>query len=164
MFPLKPLSINAIPAALSKAERYRLINEPWQAESICRDILAVDPDNQAARRTLILALTDQFAEGIHAQDALDHIPALSAEYDRAYYSGIVHERHAIALFRHSDFRSGQLVYPLLEYAMEWYDKAEALRPSGNDDALLRWNTCARFLRRIPQLAPAQEREQPVLTE
>jgi hypothetical protein len=164
MFPLKPLSMEAIPAALAKAMRYRLINEPWQAESICRDIVAVDAANQEALVTLILALTDQFDQGIKAQEALDLIPKLEGEYDRLYYSGIVHERHAIALWRHSDFRSGHVVYPLLLHAMEWYEKAEALRPSGNDDSLLRWNTCARFLRRIPQLTPSHERDQPVLTE
>jgi hypothetical protein len=144
--------------------RYRLINEPWQAESICRDILAVDPANQEATVTLILALTDQFDQGINTQEALDLISNLAGEYDRFYYSGIVHERHAIALWRHSDFRSGHVVYPLLLHAMEWYEKAEALRPAGNDDTLLRWNTCARFLRRIPQLTPSPHRDQPVLTE
>jgi hypothetical protein len=164
MFPLKPLSLEAIPAALAKAMRYRLINEPWQAESICRDILAVDPVNQEATVTLILALTDQFDQGINTQETLDLISNLTAEYDRLYYSGIVHERHAIALWRHGDFRSGHVVYPLLVHAMEWYEKAEALRPSGNDDSLLRWNTCARFLRRIPQLTPSPDRDQPVLTE
>jgi hypothetical protein len=39
--------------------------------------------------------------------------------------------------------------------MEWYEKAMVLRPAANDDPLLRWNTCARFLRRIPQLVPAE---------
>jgi len=164
MFPLKPLSLEAVPSALAKAERYRLLNEPWQAESICRDICAVDSENQEARVMLILALTDQFDQGINAQDALDLIPFLRQEYDRAYYSGIIHERRAVALWRHSDFRSGHVVHPLLRHAMEWYEKAEHLRPPGNDDALLRWNTCARFLMRIPQLSPAPERDQPVLTE
>ena len=37
-----------MPAALEKALRYRLLNEPVEAESICRDVLEVDPDNQAA--------------------------------------------------------------------------------------------------------------------
>src|SRR6186997_1673006 len=38
VFELKPLSASAIPSALAKAERYRLINEPEQSESICEDI------------------------------------------------------------------------------------------------------------------------------
>jgi len=42
MFDLKPLSKNAIPAALAKAERYRLLNEPMQAASICEDVLRVE--------------------------------------------------------------------------------------------------------------------------
>ena len=164
MFPLKPLSANAIPAALAKAERYRLLNEPWQAESICRDIRAVDPESQEACVTLILALTDQFDQGIQVQEALELISCLNGDYERCYYSGIIYERRAIALWRHSDFRSGHVVYPLLQHAMEWYERAEALRPCGNDDPLLRWNTCSRFLRRIPQLTPSAEQDQPVLTE
>ena len=43
MFELKPLSQKPLPAALAKAERYRLLNEPSEAESICQDILAVEP-------------------------------------------------------------------------------------------------------------------------
>jgi hypothetical protein len=48
MYELKPLSREAIPAALEKAYRYRLLNEPLEAESICRDILEADPENQEA--------------------------------------------------------------------------------------------------------------------
>ncbi|HEV2445341.1 MAG TPA: hypothetical protein VGS58_05445 [Candidatus Sulfopaludibacter sp.] len=164
MFPLKPLSREAIPGALAKAERYRLLHEPWQAESICRDICAADPENQDARIMLILALTDQFDQGIRAQDVLDLVPTLKGEYERAYYTGIIHERRAISLWRHGDFRSSHVIHPLLAEAMEWYEKAELLRPRGNDDALLRWNACSRFLRRIPQLMPALDREQPALQE
>jgi hypothetical protein len=29
--------------------------------------------------------------------------------------------------------------------MTWYEKAEAARPAGNDDAILRWNACLRLL-------------------
>lgn len=156
MFPLKSLSREAIPAALAKADRYRLLHEPWLAESICRDICAIDPANQDAVVMLILALTDQFDQGINAQDALDLIPKLAGEYERTYYTGIIHERRAIALFRHNDFRSGTAVYHLLLHAMDWYERAMERRPAANDDSLLRWNTCARFLRRVPQLVPDDE--------
>ena len=56
MYELKPLSREAIPAALEKAHRYRLLNEALEAESICRDILAADPVNQEATVTLLLAI------------------------------------------------------------------------------------------------------------
>ena len=166
MFTLKPLSREAIPGALAKAERYRLLNEPWQAESICRDILAVEPGHREARVMLVLALTDQFQQGVGTQEALEAIAALVEEYDRRYYTGIVHERRALALFRQTDFRSGDTVYLLLVHAMEWYGKAEAMRPAGNDDALLRWNACARFLDRFRHLKPAEREQQlePVLSE
>jgi hypothetical protein len=164
MYELKLLSKDAIPGALSKAERYRLLNEPWQAESICRDILAVAPGDQAALVMLVLALTDQFDQGVNTQEVYQTAARLLDDYARAYYSGIVHERRAVALFRRSDFRSGSAVYALMETAMQCYEQAQALRPPGNDDSLLRWNTCARFLQRSPHLIPPAEVEQPVLSE
>ena len=158
MFTLKPLSKDAVPGAIGKAERYRLLSEPWQAGSICRDVLGVEPDHQTALVLLILALTDQFDRGISAKDAMDVVAGLKSEYDRAYYSGIVEERRAMALLRQGDYRSGHVVHSLFRHAMEWYEKAELLRPPGNDDSLLRWNTCVRMLRRNPHLGPLQETE------
>src|SRR5258708_18103449 len=62
-FKLKTISKAGIPEAISKAELYRSLNEPEEAESICRDILAVEPQHQLALRLLGLALTDQFTGG-----------------------------------------------------------------------------------------------------
>ena len=151
MFELRPISKSAIPGALAKAERYRLLHEPWQAESICRDVLAIDPNNEEAKVMLILALTEQFDQGISTEEALEGVNRLSDPYRQAYFTGIVHERRAFAIFRHSDFRSGQAVHTLLLHAMECYDRAQGLSLESNDDALLRWNTCARFLMAHPQL-------------
>jgi len=156
MFPLKPLSKDAIPAALAKADKYFLFGEPWQAESICRDVLAIDSGNQPALIALVLALAAQFDQGISARDAWDAVAQLSGEYERAYYSGFIEERRAIAVLRHGDLRSGSVVHTLFRQAMDWYEKAAALRPPGNDDSLLRWNACVRVLRRNPQIAPAHE--------
>jgi hypothetical protein len=163
LFNLKPLSREAIPGALGKAERYRLLGEPLQAESICRDILAVDSNNQEAIVTLLLALTEQFDQGIHMHEPIELLNRLSGEYQRAYYLGIIHERRALTLFRHTDFRSGQAVHSLLLQAMDCYEQAEALRPPGNDDPLLRWNACARFIRRTPHLTPEKPTRDSVLT-
>jgi len=144
---LKKIAADGIPHAIEKAERYRLLNDPVQAESICRDILAVDDDNQTALRILILALTDQF--GAHgaahaARDARDLVAKLDDEYDRAYYTGIVYERETRAyLERKNVVRSA--AYHGFRHAMEWYERAEALRPPGNVDAVLRWNSCVRAL-------------------
>ena len=59
-YQLKTISRQAIPEATAKADWYRLLNEPGEAESICRDVLAVDPGDQTALRLLGLAITDQF--------------------------------------------------------------------------------------------------------
>ena len=162
---LKSLHKDAIPSALAKAERYRLLHEPSQSESICQDVLRVDPDNEEALITLILALTDQFDHGVQVEEAKDLIPRLRDEYDRAYYSGIISERRARCLLQQARHGSGPIIYEWIQEAMMWYEKAEAIRPPHNDDALLRWNTCARLLMRNPQVQPApQERAEPIMSE
>jgi hypothetical protein len=155
MFDLKPLSPDAVPRALEKAERYRLLNEPGEAESICLDVLRVDPDNRDALIIQILALTDQFdGFGVEVSRALALLPRLRDAYERAYYTGIVHERRAKAQFRRGGPGSGFAAYEGLREAMRQFETAEAIRPPGNDDAILRWNTCARLLAEEPSLVPA----------
>lgn len=156
MFELKPISPDAIPEALAKVERYRLLNEPWQAESICLDILRIDPHHQQALAMLLLSLSDQFGKGVTAARAREVLPRLAGEYERAYYGGIVCERWADAVLRKGSPGAGFTAYQSLREAMQHYEHAEALRPSGNDDALLRWNTCARLLMRNPELRPRGE--------
>jgi hypothetical protein len=154
-FELKALAPEAIPRALAKAERYRLLKEPREAESICLDALEREPDNQEALRTLLLALTDQFRKedvrvsrgaepaGYDAVgEAWNIVARLHDDYDRAYYSGIIFERRANA-----NLDDGARAFDLLRKAMSWYEKAEAIRPPANDDAVVRWNTCARLIMR-----------------
>jgi hypothetical protein len=157
MFDLKPLDQDALPAALARAERYRLLNEPSEAESICLDVLAVDPANQAARIMLLLALTDQFDDAAGAHQSARHtLAGLTSDYDRAYYAGIIAERRAKAQFARAGAASGAGVYDWLIEAMQHFERAETLRQHGNDDARLRWNACVRFIQRHPQLRPAAE--------
>ncbi len=166
-FQLKTLSAEALPTVLEKAHLYRLLNEPGEAESICRDALEVEPENQDALITLLLALTDQFdTVGPSAvTDANAVIERLKDPYARAYFAGIVYERRAKAQLNHPVPGSGPRVYEWLREAMSWYEKAEAIRPAGNDDALLRWNACARLIMRDRHLVPAvEEREEPLLLE
>jgi hypothetical protein len=153
-FELKMLSTEAIPRAIEKAERYRLLNEPGEAESICLDVLQIDADHQAALITLLLARTDQFEHGGSVAEARDVLPKLRDEYDRAYYAGIICERRAKARWRQGGPGAAADTYEWLREAMSWFERAEALRPPGNDDATLRWNTCARVLMRNPRLQPA----------
>jgi hypothetical protein len=165
-FELKQIATAGIPHALEKAERYRLLNDPAQAESICRDVLAVDPGNQDALRALILSLTDQFGEhgaGGAAREARGHVAALVDEYERAYFAGIVFERETRAfLARKTVVRSA--AYDGFRHAMECYDRAEQLRPPGNEDAILRWNSCVRAIERErlePEPDDAERRELPL---
>jgi hypothetical protein len=157
---LKPIAKSAIPAALEKAERYRLLNEPGGAESICLDVLAIDDDNQDALVTLLLAITDQFDEDTAAnvRRARDVLPKLRDAYKRVYYRGVIDERHARALLRRGVLRSGEAAYGLLRDAMRSYEEAEKNRPAGDDEAILRWNTCARLLAANQQLRPGEQEE------
>jgi hypothetical protein len=158
MFQPKPITKDAIPAALQKAERYRIINDPTSAESICLDVLAISPKNQQALVILLLAITDQFGsaptEGVRR--AREVLPRLGDEYRRAYYAGIICERCAKAQLRSGAPKAGEMAYQWMREAMSWYEKAEALRPAGNDEAILRWNTCGRLLARNPHLKPGAE--------
>jgi hypothetical protein len=157
MFELKRLSEDAIPAALEKALRYRLLNEPAEAESICQDVLSVDPNNQEALVLLLLALTDTFSQGHAAglREAQEVLARLEDEYERAYYAGIIAERQGRARLLQGHPGAHHDAYEFLSEAMEWFEKAEALRPPNNDDALLRWNSCARMIM-ANRLAPRME--------
>ena len=142
---LKPISNAGIAEAISKAELYRYLNEPGEAESICRDILSLESDNQTALRLLGLAITDQFTGDISDRyaEAESTFRSLSDTYSQAYYLGILQERKAKA-----QLRAGRLphtVLPIFEEAMNYFERAEKIRPPNNDDAILRWNRCVRLL-------------------
>ncbi len=158
MFELERISKQAIPGALAKAERYRLLNEPLMAESICLDILEIDPDNQAAIVTLILALSDQFSHAAPSElaKARDLLRRLTDEYDKAYYAGILAERRATALLEQGGGRRGHVAYELYREAMNWYEQARSLASSDNDDPILRRNTCARLIKKYPHVRPAPD--------
>jgi len=147
MFQLKKISNESIPSALEKAERYRLLNEPSLTESICTDILAIDPNNGKAVVVLLLAITDQFG-GSSSDDvnrAKQLIERLPDDYEKQYYSGIISERKAKSILHKGNPDSGFIAFELLRDAMDFYEAAELIRPVANDDAILRWNTCARLI-------------------
>jgi hypothetical protein len=161
VFEMKLLSPEAVPAAVEKALRYRMLNEPEQAESICLDVLQVDPDNQEALAMLILALTDRFdgPRPVPVREPLELVWRLRGAYEREYYSGIIWERDAIARLRSNVPRSGAAAFARFREAMACFERAEAVRPPGNDDALLRWNSCARMIMSSPDVAPVEEVEE-----
>ena len=142
---LKPLSIEAIPAALEKANRYRLLNEPGAAESIYLDILAVDPENQEALKNIVLAMSDRFGKDYAIGDnrITEFVTRIKNDYERTYYTGIMYERRAKAELA----KGGADAYELFRQAMDCFETAEAMRPVGKDDAILRWNGCVRIITR-----------------
>ena len=151
MDELKSIPREAIPRALARAERYRLLNEPREAESICRDILAVDPDNQEALVSLVLAITDLFRDReTTMRDAQPFVARLPSEHDREYYAGVVEERWGKSLLHSGESKRWALGY--LRTAMQHYEKAQHLAGQAADDdqrwdAILRWNTCVRVIER-----------------
>ena len=150
MFELKKIAPEAVPDALEKALRYRLLNEPLEAESICRDILIMQPDNQSALITLLLAVTDQFSKdyGVTCDHAREVLADMGGEYEQAYYAGIIDERWGKAQMARG--MPTDTAADWIRQAMRWYEKADVLSSPDDPDAALRWNTCARFLdRRSP---------------
>jgi hypothetical protein len=167
MFELKPLHPSTIAKALQKADRYRLLNEPEQAESICLDILLVAPDHSEALVTLVLALSDQFRTDYDARcysRAQELIARMPGEYERSYYSGILCERRGCATLDRGSAVPEGVAYRLFRQAMEWYEKAEAVRPPDNDDAPLRWNTCVRLLQKHHLAPSGEETYEPAMME
>jgi hypothetical protein len=166
VFELKVISAEAIAVALAKAERYRLLNEPAQAESICQDILQIDSNNQQALVTLVLALTDQMETNATAQQAQKWLSRLTGEYERNYYAGIIAERLGRAYIRQQRPGFGFQAYECFREAMAYFETAETLqRPPDNDDAILRWNACARTLNNHPELRPRpEEAYEPIISE
>jgi hypothetical protein len=164
-FELKPISSAGVGVALQRAERYRLLNEPSLAESICLDVLRIEPQNQRALVTLLLAITDQFGHGAAAVRARELLPRLKGDYERCYFEGIIWERSAHAQLRKGAPNAAFSAYDGLIRAMRCYEEAIELRTPGNDDAILRWNTCARILMRNPNLRPKpDEAYEPVTGE
>lgn len=142
---LKPMSKSGIPAALSKVEVYRYLNEPGEAESICRDILAIEPDNQEGLRLLGLAITDQFTGDVSDRfvEARNVFQSLSDPYQMVYHLGLLDERKAKAQLKAG--RPPHTLLPIIEEAMKNFEEAARIRPADNDDAILRWNRCVRLL-------------------
>jgi hypothetical protein len=148
MSVLKRLTVEGVPRAMQKAERYRLLGEPLEAESICIDVLQIDPGNHEARILLILSLSDRFATDFsYVKDASRIAAELEDEYERLYYRGIVAERLGKARLNRAGPSSDDYANRALREAMTWYERAEAVRAPGDDDAILRWNTCVRVIER-----------------
>ncbi len=157
---IKPITRDGIPAALQKAHRYRLLNDSLAAESICLDILAIDAGNVEAIVTWVLAITDQFAQG-DAEDlkrAGSAVSQLLDPYRNAYYQGIIAERWAKSILHRGLPRADEMAHEWVDKALSWYARAEGIRPAGNDESILRWNTCVRLLERHPGVKPRDERE------
>ena len=68
---------------------------------------------------------------------------LQDPYEQVYYTGIARERFAKAQLAAG--RPPHTLVVLFEDAISWFDRAEKIRPAGNDEAILRWNRCARTL-------------------
>jgi hypothetical protein len=161
MFELKPIAKTSVARALEKAERYRLLNEPRQAESICLDVLAIEPENQEALSCLLLALTDQFGGIVTglAEQAKQLLPRFTSAYEREYFAGIISERHAKHVLLKDLPGARFAAYEYLAEAIRYYDKAEKIAPQGNDDAILRHNTCVRIIQRHRLEAAQRDQEQ-----
>jgi hypothetical protein len=157
-FDLKSISVESIPEALKKVERYRLLNEPTLAESICLDILAIVPDHQQAIISLLLARTDQFHQQLPAREAQEILGRIKGDYEQEYYAGIIWEREAHARIRKGGSGAGPSAYHALREAMTHYDRAIGFASPGNDDAILRWNTCARVIMQNPEVRPLPDED------
>ena len=159
MFQLKLLSKESIPKAVTRAKHYRLLNEPRQAESICEDILKIDPDHQLAILIMILAKTDRFGSERRAlaAESKELCNRLTNKYEQQYYHGIIEERLGRAALKRATPRAKYIAYEHYRAALRFYEAAEKIRPTGNQDAVLRWNACVRGIQEF-KLEPAEDED------
>ena len=157
-FDLKSISVQSIPEALKKVERYRLLNEPALAESICLDILAIVPDHQQALISLLLARTDQFQLQLPVKAAQEILARIEGDYEQTYYAGIIWERVGHARIRQGGSGEGASAYHAFREAMAYFERAIDFASPGNDDAILRWNTCARLIMQNPDVRPLPDED------
>jgi hypothetical protein len=149
---LKRLPGASLNAAIERAAHYRDLNQPEEAESICRDVLDVDGAHEVAWRLLGLALTDRFPSG-HAgllEEAIEAFGRLTDEYERVYHTGVAWERAAKAHLERDEAHSAVTAF---EHAMQLFAQAQAMRPE-SPDPILRWNRCVRLLSGHPSLRAA----------
>ena len=166
MYNLKPLSKEAIPKAIDRAKQYRSLLQPWHAESICRDVQAVDPENQQNLIILFLAVTDQFGSEKHSKNIKDAeviMNQLKDSYQQDYAKGIMYERLASAALNMGGARSGYIAYYHLIDALKWYEKSEKSNIDKNEESILRWNTCVRMIEQF-NLKPAPDDGTPGMLE
>jgi tetratricopeptide (TPR) repeat protein len=151
-YSLKQIPRANLEAAIAKAAHYRDLNQPEEAESICRDVLDVDPGNQQAWKILGLAITDQFATGQVGllEEAVEAFERLGDEYERVYHVGVAWERAAKAHLERNEAHSAVTSF---EHALRLFEKAEHMRPD-SPDPVLRWNRCVRLLSNHPSLKAA----------
>ena len=151
----KPLPAEFIQQALDKANHYRLLNEPRLAESICLDVLAVDPGQQEALVVLVLAISDllERRQNVGVRDARQYIERIEDKYKRAYYHGVVCERRGLTILRAARPLYRHYAYDWLMEALEHYADAEKLAPEGSGEVILRWNTICRIFDAYPKLGP-----------
>jgi len=168
MLELKPISKNSIPKALVRAKHYRLLNEPWQAESICRDVLKIEPKHQQALLYLILSITDQFGNkngSSSSAEANELCTHLKSKFEQEYYRGIIAERIGKTTLLRDTPRVKYIAYEFYRTAMKFFEEAEKIQPEGNQDAILRWNACVRRIEEFKLTrSPEDNRVHPFLDE
>lgn len=155
MYELKRLAQKNLDAAVALAKHYRDLNQPEEAESICRDVLDVAPSNEEAWKTLGLSLTDQFPTRYVTlfDEAVRAFEKLSSEYDRVYYAGIAWERYAKAQLAAG---RGHNAMHAFEEALERFEEADELGPPDEPAPLLHYNHCVRALTTHPELVRASK--------
>jgi tetratricopeptide (TPR) repeat protein len=157
-YELKPLTQKNLDSAMEMAKHYRDLNQPEEAESICRDILGVAPTHEGALRTLGLALTDRFPQSTSFfEEAIAVFGKLPGEYDRVYLTGVAWERWAKVQIATSPSNA----LHGYEEALEQFEKAEKLGHADRPEPLLRYNCCVRALTTRSELrAELKRRGQP----
>lgn len=74
------------------------------------------------------------------------------------------ERRGITSLAKAGPGSGPIAYDWLRRAIDHYESADEVGPEGNEEALLRWNTCSRVIMRNHHVRPLPEEPEHTMLE
>ena len=151
---LKTLGADQVSSALAAAEQCRAGGEAETAESICTDILEVDPGNARAIELLLWSRVDLLGEGRYGgvERAQEALALVQSDFERHYLEGVICEQQARFLIGKRGRHSSRVAYDWFRHAMDAFEEAARIAPD-RPEASLRWNACLRSIERDRHCAP-----------
>ena len=153
----KNLESADLDAALAAAQASWAELRAEETESICLDILELDPNHRSTLDLLLRCRIELLKKGLpqSVARAQELIPQLDSDFDQAFYSGMIREAQARYLLEKRGRATSGVAYSWFRHAMDDFAAASNL-DAGRVEPKLHWNACLRTLENNPQCVPPPE--------